>query len=217
MKKSDIYKILVITFIYIVIVACITTAVTLYILNTGDSAIEKDNNTKLIGASTIVHASTLNNNKINNITLAYETEEIHTDVIYKTPEKVEPVEVPRTYSYSEYEIYELAKIIMCEAEGESQKCKEYIGQVIINRTKSDDFPDTIHDVIFEENQFTPTFDGRWEIIEPDEDSYNAAYAVINTLEPITDALWFEACNYESWHSRNLTQIAEIDNTRFYIE
>ena len=216
MKKSDIYKILVITLIYISIVVCITTAVTIYILNTRDSTIE-NNNTKLIGASTIVHASTLNNNKMSNITLAYETEEIHTDVIYKTPEKVEPVEVPRTYPYSEYEIYELAKIIMCEAEGESQKCKEYIGQVVINRTKSDDFPDTIHDVIFEKNQFTPAFDGRWEIIEPDENSYNAAYTVINATEPITDALWFEACNYESWHSRNLTQIAEIDNTRFYIE
>lgn len=214
MKKSDIRKILVVTLIYISIVAFITTAVTLYILNNGDSTIE-NNNTKLIGASTIVHASTINN--ISDDTFEYGTEKVHTAMVVKTPQKVEPVEVPRTYPYSEYEIYELAKLIMCEAEGESQKCKEYIGQVVINRTKSDDFPDTIHDVIFEKNQFTPTFDGRWETTEPDVNSYNAAYAVINALEPITNALWFEACNDNSWHSRNLTQIAEIDNTRFYVE
>ena len=32
----------------------------------------------------------------------------------------------KSKTYSKKEIYELAKIIMCEAEGESQKCKEYV-------------------------------------------------------------------------------------------
>ena len=119
--------------------------------------------------------------------------------------------------YSEYEIYELAKIVMCEAEGESQECKEYICQVILNRVNSDSFPDTIHDVIFDGYQFTPTFDGRWERVEPNQDCYNAVYTVLNASEPLTDALYFEACIGDSWHSNNLIKVAEIDNTRFYIE
>lgn len=134
---------------------------------------------------------------------------------YEEPEIIEFT--TRTYPYTEYEIYELAKIIMCEAEGESQECKEYVGQVVINRVNFDEFPDNIHDVIFQNYQFTPTIDGRWESVEPDEDSYNAAYAVINMDEPLTDALYFEACNVDSWQSKNLIQVAEIDNTRFYIE
>ena len=119
--------------------------------------------------------------------------------------------------YSKYEIYELAKIIMCEAEGESQKCKEYVGQVVINRVKSNKFPNNIHDVIFQRNQFTPTFDGRWERVEPNEECYEAAYKVINSSKPLTRALYFEACEGDSWHSRNLVRVAKIDSTRFYIE
>lgn len=120
-------------------------------------------------------------------------------------------------TYSEYEIYELAKIIMCEAEGESQECKEYVGWVVLNRVESDKFPDNIHDVIFQKNQFTPIFDGRWEMVEPNKDCYNAAYTVINTCEQLTDALYFESCKGDSWHSRNLTKVAEIDNIRFYVD
>ena len=119
--------------------------------------------------------------------------------------------------YSKNELYELAKIIMCEAEGESQKCKEYIAQVIFNRIESSKFPDTIHNVIWQRNQFTPTFDGRWEKVEPNQDCYDAIYTVLNAKEPLTEALYFEACNGSSWHDRNLTKIAEIDNTRFYVE
>ena len=125
--------------------------------------------------------------------------------------------VKKVNKYSKQEIYELAKIIMCEAEGESQKCKEYVGQVVLNRVKSKSFPDNIHDVIFQRKQFTPTFDGRWEKVEPNQDCYDAAYKVINSSKPLTKALYFEACKGESWHSRNLTLIAKIDSTRFYVE
>jgi len=120
-----------------------------------------------------------------------------------------------TTTYSDYEIYELAKIIMCEAEGESQLCKEYVGQVVLNRVKSTRHPNTIHDVIFAKNQFTPTFDGRWERVEPNQACYDAAYKVINATEPLTDALFFESCKGDSWHSRNLTLVASVDNTKFY--
>lgn len=224
MKRYDIYRILTIAFYIIFSIIVITAIATIYLLNTDNFVINKLN--KMIKPKTVAYASPLNNN-----ILACETENIYIDEITKSTEKetevveyteketefVEVIEPKRAHSYSEYEMYELAKIIMCEAEGESQKCKEYIGQVIINRTKSDDFPDTIHDVIFERNQFTPTFDGRWERVEPDEDSYNAAYAVVTAEEPFTEALWFEACGGSSWHSRNLTQVTEIGNTRFYIE
>lgn len=118
-------------------------------------------------------------------------------------------------SYTKNEAYELAKIIMCEAEGEPQKCKEYVGQVVLNRVKSDRFPNTIHGVIFQKNQFTPTSNGRWNKKEPNQDCWDAAYKVLNASEPLTDALFFEACKGSSWHSRNLTKVAHIGRTRFY--
>ena len=110
---------------------------------------------------------------------------------------------------------------MCEAEGEPQKCKEYVGQVVMNRVNSNKFPDNIHDVIFQKNskgvaQFSPTIDGRWESVEPNEECYEAAYTVLNSSKSFTEALYFEACTGDSWHSRNLTQIHKIGKTRFYI-
>lgn len=215
-----IYKLITIMLIFILVVTSVTfIAVPQVDSNVSAGVIEGIENkiNELINNS-VVRANTLEYYK--NITeVIAPTYEIKT-CSYTKEEVVEEEIIiePDAYElYSEYEIYELAKIIMCEAEGESQECKEYVGQVIINRVNSDKFPDTIHDVIFQHNQFTPTFDGRWELVEPNEDCYDAAYKVINISEPLTDALYFEACNGGSWHSRNLIQIAEIDNTRFYIE
>lgn len=117
--------------------------------------------------------------------------------------------------YSEWEIYEWAKIVYCEAGGESQKCREYVAQVVLNRINSSRFPNTVHGVIFQGKQFSPTFDGSWERKEPNQACYDAVYTVINASEPLTDALFFESCKGSSWHSRNLTEVAAIDNTRFY--
>ena len=140
-------------------------------------------------------------------------------VIIEPEEEVKPQEVitdPQVVgNYSEWEIYEWAKIVYCEARGESQKCREYIAQVILNRINSSRYPNTVHGVIFQSNQFSPTFDGSWERLEPNQAAYDAVYTVINASQPLTNALFFEACRGDSWHSRNLTEVAEVDNTRFY--
>lgn len=144
-------------------------------------------------------------------------QEDNTEIIEETiQEETDSIE-EYNISYSEYEIYELAKIIMAEVEDYSQECKVYVGQVILNRVASEQFPNNIHDVIFDGIQFSPTFDGRWERVEPNKECYDAAYAVINSAEPITEAMYFEDCPGESWHSRNLTIVCQIDGMRFYIE
>lgn len=119
------------------------------------------------------------------------------------------------YGYSEYDIYLLARITMAEAEDEPMLCKEYTVQTVLNRVDSDEFPDTIYDVIFEKNQFTPISDGRWDRVEPNDDCYDAVYYVISQEYPIIDSLYFECCDGDSWHSRNLTLIDQSGSTRFY--
>jgi len=119
------------------------------------------------------------------------------------------------HNYSEDDIYYLAKIVMAEAEGESLLCKEYIAQTVINRTQSDEFPDTIIDVIYDPGQFTPVSSGRWDAVEPNQECYDAVFNVINADYPIIDSLYFESCKGDSWHSRNLETITQASNTRFY--
>lgn len=58
----------------------------------------------------------------------------------------------------------MAQIVMNEAEGEPIEGKQAVAQVIVNRVLSTKFPDTISEVIYQDNQFatggtkTPTQD-----------------------------------------------------------
>ena len=65
--------------------------------------------------------------------------------------------------YREDEVYWLSKIISAESSGESLLGQIAVGDVILNRVKSNQFPNTIYGVIFDRKwgvQFSPTADGR---------------------------------------------------------
>ena len=51
------------------------------------------------------------------------------------------------------EIKLLAKVVWVEARGECNEGQQAVAEVVLNRLVSEDFPDTIHDVIYAENQF----------------------------------------------------------------
>lgn len=117
--------------------------------------------------------------------------------------------------------YLLAKIAMAEAEGCSLQTKCFVIMTILNRVKSDKFPNTIEEVIFQKNentyQFTPVGNGRWQSVEPNEECWEAVENVLNTKEDCSQgALFFESCvNEDNWHSRNLTFLFNSDGMRFY--
>lgn len=69
------------------------------------------------------------------------------------------------------ESYQLAKMAMAEAEGEDTEGKALVMLVILNRVWSDEFPDTIAEVIAEDGAFTPYSNGRYDSVEPDEDCW----------------------------------------------
>ena len=54
-------------------------------------------------------------------------------------------------SYSENDLYWLSRIIEAEASGESFSGKIAVGNCVLNRVKSSEFPNTIYDVIFDKN------------------------------------------------------------------
>ena len=75
------------------------------------------------------------------------------------------------------EIDLLAKIVWVEARGECDEGKQAVVEVIFNRIISDDFPNTLVEVLCQDKQFSS-----WEIKDtatPGDDIYNAIYAVIN--------------------------------------
>lgn len=113
--------------------------------------------------------------------------------------------------------YLLAKIAMAEAEGEDTEGKAYVIMVVLNRMLSDEFPDTIEDVIFQYNQFSPVSNGRFYNIEPNDDCWDALDMIqVDKWDKSQGALYFESCESEdNWHSRNLEYLFTHGKHRFY--
>ena len=145
------------------------------------------------------------------------------------PEVVEIVgEIKQNVTYgqnwSEKDKEQLAKIAMAEAEGCDLKTKVLVILVILNRVQSQNFPDSISEVIFEKSgnvyQFSPCIPGgRYYTTSPNSDCYEAVEIVAN-MDKESDysqgALYFECCeNPDNWHSKNLEYLYQRDGVRFY--
>ena len=124
-----------------------------------------------------------------------------------------------TYSkdWSAKESYLLARIAMAEAEGCNTQTKTLIIMCVLNRVWSDEFPDTIEEVIFQENQFSPIDNGRWDRVEPNEDCYEAVKVVMEAKYDYSGgATYFENCaDEDNWLSSNLEFLYESEGIRFY--
>lgn len=120
--------------------------------------------------------------------------------------------------------YELAKLVMAEAEGCDMPTKVRIVMVVLNRVWDGRFPDTIHDVIHQIGpgtvyQFSPVAPGgRYWTTEPNAECYEAVeIAMLVTRDWSHGALYFESCtNEDNWHSRNLIEVCSSGGLRFYV-
>lgn len=108
----------------------------------------------------------------------------------------------------------LMKIASAEAGSESTKGKAVIMQVVLNRTESEIFPNTIKEVIFQSGQFSTINDGNYSRAKPDEDCEIALQEVLNGNHKDFEALFFDSCK-NSWASRNREFLCKIGNHKFY--
>lgn len=112
--------------------------------------------------------------------------------------------------------YLLAKIAMAEAEGESTDGKALVMLVVLNRVESNKFPSSIHNVIFQNNQFSPIKNGRYDKVEPNTDCWKALEKVKNGWNKSEGALYFTSeKGNNTWHHRNLKYLFTYEGHRFY--
>ncbi len=94
--------------------------------------------------------------------------------------------------YKNDEIYWLSRIIEAEAGGEILKGKIAVGNVVLNRVKSPDYPNTIYGVIFDFKhgiQFTPAYTGT-VYNTPSAESVIAAKICLDGYDVSDGALFF---------------------------
>lgn len=92
-------------------------------------------------------------------------------------------------SYTNSDLYLLAKCIYAEARGESYTGQVAVGAVILNRVASSSFPNTIAGVIYQQNAFTAVSDGQINL-SPDKTAMNAASDALNGWDPTYGCLYY---------------------------
>jgi N-acetylmuramoyl-L-alanine amidase len=70
-----------------------------------------------------------------------------------------PITTAPIKTYSQSDLTLLARLIDSEAGNQSIEGMMAVGTVVMNRVKSDEFPDTIRDVIFQKHQFSVVANG----------------------------------------------------------
>lgn len=102
----------------------------------------------------------------------YETEQKIPDIGYlDTRPVIEIKELTYVEDPTEEEIEEeirfdemelIAQLVMAEAGNQDLMGKRYVVDVVLNRVDSDDFPDTVEEVIFQKNQFSVIENGAFD-------------------------------------------------------
>ncbi|MDQ0255685.1 LysM repeat protein [Evansella vedderi] len=97
-------------------------------------------------------------------------------------------------SVNQEELLWLARMIYAEARGESLQGQIAVGAVILNRVKSNLFPNTVRDVIFEKShghyQFTPAGTGSIHNANPTDMQMEAARRAMSGEDPTNGSLFF---------------------------
>lgn len=106
-------------------------------------------------------------------------------------DSVKALEGNKNYSssYTNSDLYLLAKCIYAEARGESYTGQVAVGAVILNRVASSAFPNSVAGVIYQQNAFTAVSDGQINL-EPDKTAMNAASDALNGWDPTYGCLYY---------------------------
>jgi N-acetylmuramoyl-L-alanine amidase len=87
------------------------------------------------------------------------------------------------------EIEMMAHVVYGESRGESYQGQVAVAAVILNRVESDEFPDTVYDVIFQQNAFTAVNDGQYNL-QPDSQAYHAVKDALLGWDPSYGSVYY---------------------------
>ncbi len=121
--------------------------------------------------------------------------------------------------YNGNDIYWLSRIICAEACCESHNGRVLVGNVVLNRVNSHEFPNDIYGVIFDRRygvQFTPTENGHI-YKEPTEECIIAAKLCLEGYSLSTEALYFlnPRLSTSFWVPANRPFLMSVGNHDFY--
>lgn len=128
------------------------------------------------------------------------------------------------YNLSERDLEALLRIVEAEAGGEDEEGKLLVANVVLNRVNSEDFPDTVYDVVFQRSkgvtQFSPVNNGKYWSVEISEETVQAVTRALEGEDISCGALYFAARKYADsdkmkWFDEKLTYLFAHGGHEFF--
>jgi spore germination cell wall hydrolase CwlJ-like protein len=147
---------------------------------------------------------------------------VEVPVLVQVPARQEPTPIFADVSAEERRC--LALNIYFESRGEADLGQEAIAWSTLNRVVDPDFPDTICGVVWQDQQYSWTHDGRsdtpkdaaaWALADAIAGSVLAAYGV--ERDPTGGAQYFHATHADPYWNDGFERVVQIDNHVFYID
>ncbi len=128
------------------------------------------------------------------------------------------------YDLSDKDYEVLLRIVEAEAGGEDETGKLLVANVVLNRVESDEFPDTVTEVVFQREgncyQFSPVGNGRYDSVIVSEETYQAVDRALSGEDLSEGALYFVSEKYAdpeklAWFHNSLTLLRSHGGHNFY--
>lgn len=123
-----------------------------------------------------------------------------------------------SYSDKDYEV--LKRIVEAEAGICDVKGRILVANVIMNRVRSDEFPDNITDVVYQKSQFSPVYDGRLNTCKVTDQTVEAVNRALAGEDYSQGALYFmnrsrSKSSNVRWFDGKLTYLFHHDRHEFF--
>lgn len=128
------------------------------------------------------------------------------------------------YVLSDEELEVLQRIVEAEAGSEDEDGKLLVANVVLNRVNSSRFPDTVSEVVFQQDggvtQFSPVASGRFYKVEISEETISAVGRALTGEDISEGALFFAArkyagCSQMRWFDSNLDYLFSHGGHEFF--
>ncbi len=136
----------------------------------------------------------------------------------------EVMEKEPLYELCEEDYEVLLRIVQAEAGSEDEKGKMLVAGVVMNRVENEAFPDTVKEVVFQnENgtyQFSPVANGSFYSVKVSAETVEAVEKVLDGEDVTQGALYFAARKYADdekmkWFDKNLVPLFAYGGHEFF--
>ena len=132
-----------------------------------------------------------------------------------TEAAAESIEASGKLRLSQDDLEILYKIVQAEAGDQSLKGRIMVVNVIINRVRSSNFPNSVRGVVFQKSQFSPVASGSYYTAKPDERTKRAVQAAVNGEDYSQGAIYFCTRSIAGRFSRYFHRVAAEGDHVFF--